>query len=83
MLHNCLLRKSKVLHNFIKGSGIHETHKGWRGSVGSTSDSWLVNHEFEFHQMLDGCFLEQETLRLLLSTGVFQEWIRTRIHNQT
>jgi len=29
------------------------------------------------------CFLEQETLLLLLSTGWFQEWIRAWFHNQT
>ena len=29
------------------------------------------------------CFLEQETLPLLLSTGWFQERIQARIHNQT
>jgi len=29
------------------------------------------------------CFLEQETLPLLLSTGWFQEWIRAGYHNQT
>jgi len=29
------------------------------------------------------CFLEQETLPLLLSTGWFQEGIRVWFHNQT
>jgi len=29
------------------------------------------------------CFLEQETLPKLLSTGWFQEWIRAWFHNRT
>ena len=29
------------------------------------------------------CFLEQETLPLLVSTGWFQDWIRVWFHNQT
>jgi len=29
------------------------------------------------------CFLEQDTLPLLLSTGWFQEWIQVWFHNQT
>jgi len=29
------------------------------------------------------CFLQQETLPLLLSTGWFQEWIRAWLHNWT
>ena len=29
------------------------------------------------------CFIEQEHLPLLLSTGWFQEWIRAGFHNRT
>ena len=42
-----------------------------------TRDRWTpVSREFEPHQRPPRCFLEQETLLSLLSTGWFQERIR-------
>ena len=51
-------------------------------AVGCMSDSKCGDHGFEPHQR-PRCFLEQETLHLLLSTGWFQEQIQARFHNQT
>ena len=49
----------------------------WRSGLAHlTRDRWIpVSREFEPHQS-PRCFLEQETLFSLLSTGWFQERIR-------
>ena len=50
--------------------------KGRRGAVGSMSDSLCGGRGFEPPIKGPCCFLEQENLPLLLSTGWFQEQIR-------
>ena len=56
--------------------------KGRCDSGGCTSDSQCGGRGFEPHQR-PRCFLEQETLPLLLSTGWFQERSRSWFHNRT
>ena len=53
---------------------------GWRGAV-----VWLVMRRswVRAPSKAPRCFLEQETLPLLLSTGWFQERIRACFHNRT
>ena len=61
-----------VQYWFIHGNWFNcdFTNKHW-GALWQMS----VSHKSEPHQRLR-CFLEQETLPSLLSTGLFQEWIR-------
>jgi len=48
-----------------------------------TRNGWMpVTREFEPHQRLTRCFLEQKTLPSLLSTGWFQEQIKLDLHKQ-
>ena len=48
--------------------------KGRHGVVGGASDSELVSLRFKPHES-SCCLLEQETLKLLLSTGLLKEQI--------
>jgi len=64
--------RSKNSFNRISSKGLS---RGWRGTVGSPSDMnrWMpVGHEVE---PIKGsrCFLEQETLTSMRSTGWLQE----------
>ena len=62
-----------------------EAHKDVRGGVAQWVARLTRNVEVVFSSPIKGprCFLEQETLPLLLSPGWFQERIGACIHNQT
>ena len=70
-----------VLRSFLKLESLgYSNNKGRRGAVGLTRNVEVVGLS---PIKSPHCFLEQETLPLLLSTGWFQERIRAWFHNQT
>ena len=76
-----------VANKFVFVIIIHtgQSQKNWRGGVAQWVARLTRNVEVPVQapSKAPRCFLEQETLPLLFSTGWFQEQIRAWSHNQT
>ena len=76
-----VLRKKTIVSSHMNAAYFAESPRMWRGGL----HLWLVMWRSWVRTPIKGprCFLEQETLPFLHSTGWFQERIRAWYHNRT